>query len=159
MATFRGLAECAILRNEATVCGHRAMDREVSGVAAGSRARKRAVASWTRWREAALVWAFDTGRSHTRLAYGALRALGGNPDARAVHSLWLLISGFLGAYLCVRSKVAAEWVDSLADSRAGRVDVDVGCFYMIAGIGVDRFRLDGRFLLVIGDRGCRRLRA
>ncbi|MCC6264510.1 MAG: hypothetical protein IT169_13110 [Bryobacterales bacterium] len=44
----------------------------------GSRARKWAAASWTRWREAALVWAFDAGRLHTRLAYAALRALGGD---------------------------------------------------------------------------------
>ena len=60
------------------------MDREVSGVAAGSRARKRAVAPWSRWREAALVWAFDTGRSHTRLAYGDLRALDVNPGVRVL---------------------------------------------------------------------------
>jgi len=35
--------------------GHWAVDREGLGVAAGSRARKRAVAPWTRWREA-FVW-------------------------------------------------------------------------------------------------------
>ena len=33
-STFRGLAECAILRNEATACGHRVADWEAVGVAA-----------------------------------------------------------------------------------------------------------------------------
>jgi hypothetical protein len=53
-------------------------------------------------RDAVLVWAFDAGRSQTRLAYAALWALGGNTDARTAHSLGLLISGF-GMNLFVRS--------------------------------------------------------
>ena len=127
-STFRGLAECAILRNEATACGHRVADWDAVGVAAGSRARKRAVAPWTRWREA-FVWHRFAGGVLTHPC-GSCRPAGswrrcGRGGGTDCTSLGFLGSGW--AYLCVRLRIAAGFVDSFAVGGAGSVDAGVVC--------------------------------
>ncbi|MCC6262872.1 MAG: hypothetical protein IT169_04775 [Bryobacterales bacterium] len=76
--------ENAVLRNAAsdartngTVNGNEA------GVSAGESRPQTGGRFVDSLREAALVWSFDAGRLHTRLAHAALRALGGDAGVGA----------------------------------------------------------------------------
>ena len=82
-------------------CGHWPVNRDVVGVAAGESHPQMGGRFMDSLARDCLVWAFDAGCSHARMAYDALWALDGNTGARAVHSVGLLISGF-GMGLFVR---------------------------------------------------------
>ncbi|MCC6265496.1 MAG: hypothetical protein IT169_18125 [Bryobacterales bacterium] len=66
------------MKSSAERHGHWAEDGEAAGVAAGESRPQMGGRFVDSLREVVLVWVFDSGRLHTRLAYGALRALGGD---------------------------------------------------------------------------------
>ncbi|MCC7342718.1 MAG: hypothetical protein IT170_16670 [Bryobacterales bacterium] len=72
------------MRNEAKEWGHWVAVGDAMGVAAPESRPQMGGRFMDSLARDGLVWAFDAGCSHTRLAYGALWALGGDADVRVL---------------------------------------------------------------------------